>query len=146
MERLIIDYDKSQLGQYKDYIGWLFRTEDGKYNVCDTEEDIMKSNMWFKNLPIRVINLELVTYLNPLKDGDKFVMECVNQELNNKILTHRGESTEGVGLLNFEHENGEKFKMGASSIIGNRIWRYLGDISREEKLAIMNSQDLCVDT
>lgn len=95
---------KENLKEYKDYLNFLFRTEDGVYNICTTEEDIIKSNQWFKNFP-------LITYVisdNEVKEGDMFLAVATNRDLNGKIFTYLGANKDGIDLIDIMDEEGKK--------------------------------------
>jgi len=79
---------KSELGEYKDYIGHLFQNENGVYNICRTEEDVIKSNQWFKNFPIKVAILDVEDFVKNIdcKVGDKIFPYCRNEELHYRVF------------------------------------------------------------
>lgn len=95
---------REALTEFKDYINFLFRNEDGVYNICTTEEDVMKSNQWFKNFPF-------ITYVvsdNKVNEGDKFLAVATNGQLNGKIFTYLGANKDGIDLIDIMDEEGTK--------------------------------------
>lgn len=95
---------REELTEYKDYIGFIFKNEEGVFNICNTEEDIIKSNQWFKNFPLK----SLVINEEPIEVGDKFLAVCANQSMNGKLFKYIGESSIGVGLIDIEGTDGIK--------------------------------------
>jgi hypothetical protein len=84
------DIPRTELKEFKDYIGFLFKNENGVFNICDNEEDIQKSNQWFKNFPLNTV---IISQKN-IEKGDKFLAQCANRDLNNKIFTYVGIANE----------------------------------------------------
>lgn len=123
-----------ELGEHKDYINHLFLNEDGVFNICRTEEDVMKSNQWFKNLPVKVY----IISDNSIKEGDKFIVECANRELSEKVLTYVGKSKEGVDLVEYKDDKGKK---GLSTIhLLKGAWKYEGQPTLEQLEQVVNKQ------
>ena len=104
MITVIKDIQVDQLTEYKDYINHLFRNSNGVYNICRNEEDVMKSNQWFSNLPKRaiVIDEDLA-----IEAGDRFIPRCNSRSLNGGVFKFIGPSKEGEDLLDIQDENGE---------------------------------------
>lgn len=96
---------KEDLKDYSDYIGFLFKNQDDVYNICDTEEDIIKSNQWFNNIPQHAI---VVEESNDIQVGDRFMSICVNRDLNGKTFTYNGTHQEGEGLVNLTDKDGKE--------------------------------------
>ena len=99
---LVRQIPREELKEYKDYINFLFKNEDGVYNICDNEEDIIKSNQWFNNRPV-----EVFVYSREMAEGKKFLAQCTNRELNNKIFTYIGPDNDGVDLVKVKDDKGE---------------------------------------
>jgi hypothetical protein len=105
MEYIVVkSIPTNELKEYKDYVGFLFKNQDGVYNICNTEEDIMKSNQWFNNRPVHSI----VVNDDPIKVGDKILPVCVNSNLNANTYTYNGDATTGVDLVSLTDKNGEE--------------------------------------
>jgi hypothetical protein len=104
LELVVLPIPREELTEYKDYIGFLFKNENSVYNVCFNEEDIMKSNQWFKNMPQKAIVVSNET----INIGDKFLGKATNDKLNNNIFTFVGWTEGGVDLIDIEDEKGEK--------------------------------------
>lgn len=103
-ESFKIKLDSKTLGEYGDHIGYLFQNEIGKYNLPKTEEDIMKSNQWFKNFPIKVAILSLDIHQAII--GEKYMFVGLpNESLNGKIFQIKDINTEmqTVGMLDIEN-------------------------------------------
>lgn len=92
----------NELKEYGDYIDFLFKNENGIYNICMTEEEVEKSNKWFKNMPLHTI----VVSNDKLEVGDKFLGLAVNSELNGRIFKYIGPTEGGVDLINIEDKDG----------------------------------------
>ena len=75
---------RDELLSYEKYIDFLFINENGVHNICTTEEDIIKSNQWFNNLPVNTIVVDDGLDVNI---NDKFIAVVPNENLNGKILT-----------------------------------------------------------
>lgn len=69
-----------ELKDHKDYVGYLFKNGNNKFNICDTLEDIQKSNQWFQNLPVNSI----VVSDEKISEGDRVLVTCPNRGLNGK--------------------------------------------------------------
>ena len=104
MITIIKDIPVDQLTEHKDYINHLFRNSNGVYNICRNEEDAIKSNQWFSNLPKRaiVIDEDLA-----IETGDRFIPRCNSRSLNGGVFKFIGPSKEGENLLDIQDENGE---------------------------------------
>jgi hypothetical protein len=103
MEYLVVKpIPRKELKEYKDYINFLFKNENGVYNICRTEEDVMKSNQWFKNFPLKTI---IVTQ-EPINVGDKFLAICNNQELSGRVFTLIDNNVKGEGLVTLKDDTG----------------------------------------
>ncbi len=101
---VVLPIPREELTEYKDYIGFLFKNENSVYNICSNEDDVVKSNKWFKNLPQRAIVISDET----INVGDKFFGMAANEKLNNKIFTFVGWTVGGIDLIDIVDENGEK--------------------------------------
>ncbi len=104
MITIIKDIPVSELKEHKDYVNHLFRNSNGVYNICRTEEDVVKSNQWFSNLPKRAILIDEDLTIEP---GDRFVARATNRELDGKIFKLIGPTEGGEGLIDIEDENGD---------------------------------------
>lgn len=121
-----------ELTEYKDYINFLFRNESGVYNICTTEEDIIKSNQWFKNFP-------LITYVvsdAPIEIGDKFLAVATNGSLNGNIFTYMGLNEEGVDLIKI---------LGADDRISISTIHLMKNSKRFERMATIEDKKKIVD-
>lgn len=131
---LKVSIPKSELGEYKDYINSLFVNENGVLNICTNEENIMKSNQWFKNLPVK-------TYVisdNPIKDGDKFIATCANKDLDEKVFKLVGKNKEGIDLIDIEDELGEKHVSTIHLLRG--AWKFEGLPTMEQLEQVVKRQ------
>jgi hypothetical protein len=103
MEYLVVkSIPRKELKEFKDYINFLFKNENGVYNICRTEEDVMKTNQWFKNFPLKTI---IVTQ-EPINVGDKFLAICNNQELSGRVFTLIDNNVKGEGLVSLQDDTG----------------------------------------
>ena len=130
---LVRQIPREELKEYKDYINFLFKNEDGVYNICDNEEDIIKSNQWFNNRPV-----EAYVYTRNAQDGKKFLAQCSNSELNNKIFTYVGPDKIGVGLIVIKDENNKSI-ISTKLLIEETIW-IERPATMEEKQEIVNGK------
>lgn len=121
-----------ELKDYKDYINFLFKNGDGVYNICANEEDVIKSNQWFKNFPLECF----VISDTPVKEGDKFLAFSVNRDLNGKIFTYVGPNSDGVDLIDIIDEDD---KHHISTIY------LLSDARRFERIGTMEDKRMIVD-
>ena len=104
-ESFKIKLNPKTLGEYEDYIGYLFQNEIGKYNLPKTEEDIIRSNQWFKNFPIKVAILSLDIHQAII--GEKYMFVGLpNESLNGKIFQIKDIDTEmqTVSMLDIENK------------------------------------------
>jgi len=124
-----------ELKEHADYIGFLFKNENGVYNICDTLEDIVKSNQWFNNRPVHSI----IVSDDPIKIGDKILVTCANQEMNGKTFTYNGEHSEGLDLVNLTNKRGDIDKEVISTkFILDGAYKVLRPTTREDKEKLVN--------
>ncbi len=134
-----IPMDELESKEYKEFIGYLFQNENGKYNICLSEEEIIKSNKWFKNLPKRVLVVSEEPHPeNPILVGDKFIAVCGSETMNNKVFTYIGISEKGVDLIDLIDEDGEEV-LTTKHILTNSI-KYFGIATLEDLKTIVDSQ------
>jgi hypothetical protein len=110
MITIIKDIPVEELTEHKDYVNYLFRNSNSVYNICRKEEDVIKSNQWFSNLPKRAI---LIDEDLTIEAGDRFVARATNRSLDGKIFKLIGPTEGGDGLIDIEDENGD---LGCSTI------------------------------
>jgi hypothetical protein len=134
-ELIALQIPKNQLGKYKEYIGHLFKNENSVFNICKTEEDIVKSNQWFKNFPLKTF---VVSY-EPLKIGDKFFGKCNNESLNNKVFTYLGMSDGGIDLIDIMDEDGNKH---ISTILLLESPKFIRYTTSDDLEIVVNKQSL----
>jgi hypothetical protein len=91
-----------ELTEYKDYIGFLFKNQNGVYNICDTEEDVIKSNQWFMNLPLNAI----IVSDEKVEIGDVFLGIATNKDLNGKTFKFMGYTKDAVDLIDIKDKDG----------------------------------------
>jgi hypothetical protein len=103
MITIIKDIPVNQLTEHKDYVNHLFRTSDGVYNICRTEEDVIKSNQWFSNLPKRAI---LIDEDLTIEAGDRFIARATNRSLDGKIFKLIGPTEGEEDIIDVEDEYG----------------------------------------
>jgi len=123
-----------ELTEYKDYINSLFKNGDGVYNVCTNDEDIIKSNQWFKNLPL----VCFVVSDGPIDKGDKFLALVTNRELNGNIFTFVGLNEDGIDLIDIMDEDGNK-RISTIHLL-NDAMRFERMATMEDKYKIVNGQ------
>lgn len=123
-----------ELTEHKDYINSLFKNEDDVYNVCTNEEDIIKSNQWFKNLPLECF----VVSDGPIDKGDKFLALVTNRELNGNIFTYLGFNEEGIDLIDIMDEKGNK-RISTIHLLTDAM-RFERMATMEDKYMIVNGQ------
>ncbi len=99
---VVVHYSEKELKNYSHYIGNLFINNNGVYNICNTEEDIMKSNQYFANVPIRIAIVHDDAQINI---GDTILAECSNKKLDNRIFAIIDISD--TGIVQMKDENGE---------------------------------------
>lgn len=104
MITIIKDIPVEKLTQHKDYVNHLFRNASGVYNICRNEEDVIKSNQWFSNLPKRAI---LIDEDLIIEAGDRFVARATSEFLDGKIFKLIGPTEGGLDLIDIEDENGD---------------------------------------
>jgi len=121
-----------ELKEHKDYIGYLFKNQDGVYNICDTLEDIVKSNQWSNNRPVHSIMVSD----EPIKVGDKILVTCVNQEMNGKTFTYNGDATTGVDLTSLTDRGGNEVL--TTKFILDGAYKVLRATNREDKEKLVN--------
>jgi hypothetical protein len=92
---------REELGAYADYVDYLFLNENGVYNICRNEEDVMKSNQWFKNMPLKTI----VVSDDEINVGDKMLVTARNQDMNGKLFTYKSRKDD---LVYLEDEKGQE--------------------------------------
>lgn len=119
---------KDKLGQYSDYIGYLFCNEDGVYNICNNEEDIIKSNQWFKNLPL----FSFMVSDKSISIGDKFLAICSNKELNGHIFKYVGENKTGVGLIDLLDEDDKPVISVKTLLDGSKRFERIANMADKE--------------
>lgn len=120
------------LKEYKDYVGFLFLNQDGVYNICRTEEDVMKSNQWFKNFPLNSI----VVSDDKIEVGDKFLAKATNRELNGKTFKYLGLTEGGVGLIDIQDKDGKKHVSTLHLLYG--AYKFVRLATMEDKERLVN--------
>lgn len=133
MITIIKDIPVNKLTEHKDYVNHLFRNSNGVYNICRNEEDVIKSNQWFSNLPKRVI---LVDEDQPIEAGDRFVARCMSQDLDGKIFKFTGRDSDDV--LDMEHENGDTVHT-TESILENSL-KVIREANTEDLENVVNAK------
>jgi hypothetical protein len=103
MITIIKDIPVEKLTKHKDYVNHLFRNSDGVYNICRTEEDVIKSNQWFSNLPKRAI---LIDEDLTIEAGDRFIARATNKSLEGKVFKFIGPTEGGEDIIDVEDEDG----------------------------------------
>lgn len=122
---------RNELTEYKDYIGFLFKNENGVFNICDTVEDIMKSNQWFHNFPLKTI----IVNKDKIEIGDMFLAICTNQELNGKVFKYLGITEDGDGLIDLYGLNG---KIISTHSLLTDSYKFVRKATREDKEKLIN--------
>lgn len=137
-ESFKIKLDPKTFGEYEDYIGYLFESENGKYNLPKTEEDIMKSNQWFKNLPIKVAILSLDVHQAMVNEKYMFV-GLTNESLNGKIFEIKNINTEMQTVDMIDVENRKPVITTIHAFPARKFVRWAND---EDKKNIVDSQTI----
>ena len=120
------------LKEYKDYVGYLFLNQNDKYNICHTEEDVIKSNQWFKNFPLNTI----VVSDDKIEVGDKFLAKATNQELNGKTFKYLGLTEGGVGLIDIQDKDGKMITSTLHLLYG--AYKFVRKATMEDKERLVN--------
>ena len=103
MITIIKDIPVNQLTEHKDYVNHLFRNSSGVYNICRNEEDVIKSNQWFSNLPKRAI---LIDEDLIIEAGDRFIARATSESLEGKVFKFIGPTEGGKDIIDVEDEDG----------------------------------------
>lgn len=127
---------RKELKHYKDYIGFLFKNEDNVFNICDTEEDIMKSNQWFKNFPLKTI----VVNEEPIQVGDIFLAICANQDLNGRVFKYLGVAKIGEGLIAIESIDSKEGLRNTTYQLIETSYKFVRKATREDKEKLVNGK------
>lgn len=134
MEKIVTKtIPREELTEYKDYIGFVFKNEEGVFNICNTEEDIIKSNQWFKNFPLKT----LIVSDDSIEIGDKFLAVCNNEKLNGRVFTYLGISEEGDDLINLEGLEG---KLLSTIHLLNTSYKFVRKPTRQDKEKLINGK------
>ncbi len=122
---------REELTEYKDYIGFVFKNENGVFNICNNEEDVIKSNQWFKNFPLKT----LIVNEEPINVGDKFLAVCTNQSLNGRVFTYLGRTDGGDGLIDLEGLDGQ---FTSTYQLLETSYKFVRKPTREDKERLIN--------
>jgi hypothetical protein len=124
---------RNELTAPKDYVGFLFKNEGGVFNICRNVEDVIKSNQWFNNLPLKtqVVNDEKIEI------GDKFLAICASEELNGKIFKYVGIANIGEGLITIEGLDGIKT---TTPQLLETSYKWVRKPTREDKEKLVNGK------
>jgi len=133
-----IKLDPKTLGDYKDYIGFLFENQTGKYNLPKTEEDIMKSNQWFNNLPIMVAILSSNPHHAVVGERYMFV-GLTNESLNGFVFEVKGINVEFQTIEILDIEKNKKITTTMNAFPARTFVRWAND---EDKAKIVNDQEI----
>jgi len=125
---------KEELTEYKDYVGFLFKNENGVYNVCATEEDVIKSNQWFKNLPLNTI----IVSDDKIEVGDAFLAIATNQELNGKTFKYLGLTKDAVDIIDVKDKDGKIFNSTVALLYGS--YKFIRRANAEDKMKLVNGK------
>ncbi len=122
-----------ELTEYKDYVGFLFKNENGVYNICRTEEEILKTNQWLKNLPLKTI---IVTD-DDIEIGDRFLGIAANDFLNGKVFKFLG-YPEGIesGIIEIEDHNG--VKSHSTHYLVDNSYKFIRSANKKDKEQLVN--------
>lgn len=120
---------REQLKDYKHYVNYLFRNENNVLNICRSVEDVIKSNQWTKNLPLKsfIVSTESVCI------GDSFLAMATNKELNGNIYIYLGKNKEGIDLIDIMDLSGKKH-ISTKYLLDNAMkferWADLADMQK----------------
>jgi hypothetical protein len=141
MQKLkFISTPREELKDYKDYVGSLFLNDIGMYNICETEEEVAKTNKWNINCPLRVI---IVSENETIQPGDKFMANCTNQDLDGGLFTYLGPLKDSDGLIDILSESEEKIISTNFLILKNSAFKYLREATNAELQMIVSKQATC---
>lgn len=133
MEYIVVKtIPRNQLKEHKDYVGFLFKNQDGVYNICDTVEDVVKSNRWFNNLPV----YSILVSNDPIEVGDKILVTCTNKEMNGKTFTYKGDANEGVGLVSIVGRDGNEIL--TTKLVLDGAYKVIRATNRKDKEKMVN--------
>lgn len=125
---------KKELREYKFYIGFLFKNDNGVFNICTTEEDVMKSNQYFGNMPLKTI----IVNKDKIEIGDRFLAICNNQELHSKVFTYLGIANIGEGLITIEAD--DKNKITTTPQLLASSYKFVRRATKEDKERLVNGK------
>ncbi len=121
-----------ELTNYKDYVGYLFKNGNGVYNICHTEEDVIKSNQWFKNYPLKTI----VVSDDKFDVGDRFLACAVNRELNGQVFKYLGETKDAYELIDLQDQKGNKIT--STKLLLDGAYKFIRKATMEDKERLIN--------
>ena len=122
----------TELKEHKDYVGFLFKNENGVYNICQTLEDVIKTNQWFKNLPLHAI---IVTDEKP-QVGDTFLAAAVNEELNGKTFKFLGYTEDAIDLIDLMDKDGKKII--STKHLLDKAYKFIRLANHDDKMKLVN--------
>lgn len=138
VKAIMVDIPIEELGEYKDYIGYLFVGENGVYSVLNNVEDIQKANQWFKCFPKKVYIVSRDEEVST--PGEKILGVATNMNLHNKIFTYLGQTKNGVDISDFRDENGEIITSTDTFLKGS--YKFIRMANDEDKKLIVEAQNL----
>lgn len=109
MKYIIKQIPRELLTEHKDYVGFLFKNQNAVYNICNTEEDVIKSNQWFLNLPQNVYVVDEYYSNEKINIGDKFIPHCNSENFNNNLFTFIGYHEDNKNFIRISDETGVEF-------------------------------------
>lgn len=124
----------AELTAHKDYVGFLFKNENGVFNICDTEEDVIKSNQWFKNFPLKTI----IVTKEPIEIGNRFLAICASENLHAKVFKYLGVAKIGEGLITIEDE--KKMKITTTPQLLTDSYKFVRKATRADKERLVNGK------
>jgi len=133
MEYLVLKpIPRTELTDYKDYINFIFKTENGVFNICRNEEDIIKSNTWFKNLPMKSI----VVSNDTINIGDKFLLIANNQTMSGRIFTFINVKTDD--LVTLKDDTGKELEI--NKIVFDDSYKFVRKANTTDKEKLINGE------
>lgn len=123
-----------ELNEYKDYVGFLFQNQNGVYNICNTEEDVIKSNQWSMNYPLNTI----IVSDEKIEIGDAFLAIATNQELNGKTFKYLGLTKDAVDIIDVKDKDGKLFHSTVALLYGS--YKFVRRANAEDKMKLVNGQ------
>jgi hypothetical protein len=123
------------LKEYKDYVNFLFVNEHDVFNICTNEDDVMKSNQWFKNFPVN----SYIVSDEEIEVGDSFIAMAVNKSLNGKLFKFLGYTPGGVDLIDIRDEESGQLTTSTIHLL-SPSYKLIRNANMEDKKKVVNRE------